>query len=239
MLSVAVWLIYTADHIIDGFKVNGESGILRYDFHYQHRYLVIIISLLLAGFLAYKAYYFRTELFVKNALWLICFLPIYFVLKFLKFLNPTIKMLFVSVVFAVAIALLYNSKNLLFDFFSLEILSIVLLAFINQLVLEHFEYNIDQNIKSEINDVYYEILAKRVFSWLMVVLVIITLLNITAIAYTLSIFIVSFLIIKILKYPDFFKEQLLYRYWADFSLVLIYPILKILLIIQLLLINLF
>ena len=33
ILAVAVWVIYTFDHLVDGFKKKGESTIYRHRFH--------------------------------------------------------------------------------------------------------------------------------------------------------------------------------------------------------------
>ena len=43
ILTVAVWVIYTFDHLVDGFKKKGKSTIYRHRFHYKYRNLFIII----------------------------------------------------------------------------------------------------------------------------------------------------------------------------------------------------
>lgn len=44
ILPAAVWSFYTIDHLIDGYKSKGVTGIDRHKFHYQHRYKLIILS---------------------------------------------------------------------------------------------------------------------------------------------------------------------------------------------------
>ena len=43
ILPSAVWVVYTLDHLVDGFKRKGESSIYRHRFHYQNRELLIIL----------------------------------------------------------------------------------------------------------------------------------------------------------------------------------------------------
>ncbi|NUM32309.1 MAG: hypothetical protein HUU47_08295 [Bacteroidetes bacterium] len=233
LLSIAVWIIYATDHLVDSFVFKGKSGILRHDFHYRYRYFFITVILFLAILEVWVAIKLKNELFVKNAFYLSMIMPVYFVLKFLKFLNSIIKMLFVSAVFSAAVVLLFNSKNLFFDFFSFEVLAMMLLALLNQLVLEHFE---NRDIKYAQN--YFSVIAFKVFLWLSVVLILISILNLYAIPYTLSVFMSALSIFNILKREEFFTKNLLYRFWADFSLVLIFPLLKLFLFIQSFLTNL-
>lgn len=233
LLSVAVWLIYTCDHLIDGFMYKGKSGILRYDFHYRFRYFFIALIVVLTAAEAFAAFKLKEELFIRNAIYLAMVMPVYFVLKFLRFLNSIIKMLFVSAVFSVAVVLLFNSKNMFTGFFSFEVLAMLLLALLNQLVLEHFE-NTDEKYDKR----YFSVIALRVFIWLSVVLILISILNFYAIPYTLSVFMSAFIIFNILRNEVFYGKKMYYRFWADFSLVLIFPMLKLFLFIQTFLTNL-
>lgn len=187
----------------------------------------MVISAVLAVFIIYKAFVFRNELFIKNSLYLACFIPVYFVLKFLKFLNPEIKMLFVSAVFSVAVVLVYNSQYMFKDLLDLEFIAMVLLAFLNQLVLEHFEHKSENQQSEKIDKLHFYKLAIRVFIWLTIILCLISFLNFIAIAYTLSIFFVSLFVVLILRFQSFFKNNLLYRFWADFFLILMFPLLKL------------
>lgn len=44
VLPCAVWSFYTVDHLIDGYKSQGGTRIARHRFHYQHRYILIILT---------------------------------------------------------------------------------------------------------------------------------------------------------------------------------------------------
>ena len=50
ILMSIVWSIYTADHILDGYKSRGQSGILRYDYHYTYRRSLSLILVSVAVF---------------------------------------------------------------------------------------------------------------------------------------------------------------------------------------------
>lgn len=51
IISMATWSFYTIDHLIDGFKVKGNSTIFRHSFHYKYRIALLIISFI-AGSIA-------------------------------------------------------------------------------------------------------------------------------------------------------------------------------------------
>ena len=54
-LASAVWLIYTADHLLDGLKNKEKSGNPRYRFHYRHRKVIIAVMVAVALCSAYIA----------------------------------------------------------------------------------------------------------------------------------------------------------------------------------------
>ena len=46
-LSIAIWLIYTADHLLDAKKIKGEASTFRHSFHKKHRKILLMISVIL------------------------------------------------------------------------------------------------------------------------------------------------------------------------------------------------
>ncbi len=46
VLPLAVWSFYTLDHLIDGFKSKGETGIYRHRFHYKNRKTLVVLMLI-------------------------------------------------------------------------------------------------------------------------------------------------------------------------------------------------
>lgn len=78
ILVSAVWLIYTADHIMDGYKTKGQSGIFRYDYHYKYRWVLVPICVCLSAIIIWLILKNQSALFVTNGLWLIPLLVVYY-----------------------------------------------------------------------------------------------------------------------------------------------------------------
>lgn len=227
ILAGAVWVIYTTDHIIDGYILKGKSGILRYDLHYKYRYCFISLCSLISVGVLWMIYKNRDTLFFQNGLWLIPVIPVYFILKISGKLKPLIKMIIISLIISTVIVSLYNSQSIISDFFTFERLLMALLVFLNQLVLEHFEFHEDKKVRHQGSEDLYSNLARQIFIWVTVLLIISTALNLNAWPFTFSMFIMALFLRAILHYQNRFRENRLYRYWADFCFVLIWPLFKL------------
>lgn len=230
ILSLSVWVIYTLDHIADGFKETGNSGILRYDFNYKYRVILLVLCLIFSTLIVFLIYKNKAALFVQNGLWLVFVLPLYFFLKLKGFFTPIFKMIVISIVVATVVVLLYNSSNLFTDMLSMEWIIMVLLALLNQLVLEYYECHEGKNITESSSDLFYLSMAKSVFIWMVVFLVISTIQNIHAWPFTASIFLTALFLRLIIAFPTKFQKERAYRYWADFSFILMWPLLKVFLL---------
>lgn len=232
LLGLIIAVIYTVDHIIDGYKLKGNSGVLRYDFNYRYRKILIPTCIFLSGIVVWLIYKNKDSLFIQNGLLLGPFLPIYFFLKLKGKFTPLVKMLVISILVSAVVVSLYNSTSIFSDFLSMERLTMALLAFSNQLVLEHFEFHEEnKELQPSSQDLYFG-LAKRVFIWITIVLIITTFINRFSWPYTLSIFFTSLFLRLILRYEKWFIKNRRYRYWADFSFILMWPLLKLFLLIK-------
>lgn len=232
ILMSIVWGIYTADHILDGYKSRGQSGIFRYDYHYNYRRRLGVILVLVAVLAMVLIYKNKNSLFVANGLWLAPILPVYFYLKAKGKLKPLVKMVIISIVFSAVVVSLYASSSLYLDFFTLERLIVSLIAIMNLLVLEHFEFHEEQKpMQPESKDLYFY-LANRIFIWTLILLVFATFQNIAAWPFTYSLLLVVLFLRLILRFQTWFAINRRYRYWADFSLVLAWPFLRLLMYIQ-------
>jgi len=212
---------------VDGYRSKGKSGILRYDFNYRYRAVLIPLCLILFSFSLWLIYKNRDEQFIENGIWLGPLLPIYFLLKLTGKFTPLVKMLVISIIVSAVVVSLYSSENIFSDFFGYERLIMMLLGMLNQLVLEHFEYHEEHKALHPASEDMYESIAKRIFIWMTLVLVIVLVLNPFAWMIVLSLFITSLFLRLIIAYQDAFKSNRLYRYWADFSFILMWPLLKL------------
>lgn len=232
LLTLLIAVIYTADHIIDGYKLKGNSGILRYDFNYEYRKLLIPLCIFLGGIIIWLIYKNKDSTFVKNGLWLSPFLPFYFILKLRGKFSPIVKMLFISLIVSAVVVSLYNSTTIFSDFLSMERITMALMVFLNQLVLEHFEFHEEHpELQPSAQDLYQS-LASRIFIWIILMLILITFFNPFSWPYTLAMFVISLFLRLILKYQIWFNTNRKYRYWADFSFILMWPLLKLFLLIK-------
>ena len=228
-LGLITWVIYTVDHSVDGFKLKGYSGVLRYDFNYKYRVVLIPVCVFFSIIIGWLIFKNKDALFVKNGLLLMPALPIYFFLKFKQKLSPVLKMVIISVIVSAVVVSLYRSEHIFYDVFSMERLAMTLIAFLNQLVLEHFEFHEEHKELQPPSTNFYFILASRVFIWMLIILILSTVLNLDAWPYTISIFLISLFLRSILNYGSWFSKNRRYRYWADFSFVLMWPLLRLLL----------
>jgi len=55
-LAVAIWLIYTADHLWDGYRVKGEAVNPRHAFHQRHFKLICWVAVLVFGYGVYNTF---------------------------------------------------------------------------------------------------------------------------------------------------------------------------------------
>jgi len=232
ILGLATWIIYTVDHILDGYRLKGNSGIFRYDFNYRFRVVLIGIGIIFSVIIIWLIYQNMKAAFVNRGFWLILILFFYFILKFKGFFSPILKMLIISVIVSTVVVSFYQEASIFVNLFSFEQLAMVLIAFINQLVLEHFELYEEKKVNQPNSSNLYEIFAKKVFIWLIVFLAIIVFLNIYAWPYCLAMFFTALIIRFILQRPQWFAKERRYRYFADFALVLMWPFLKGMLLIQ-------
>jgi len=230
LLGMAVFLIYTLDHLIDGWKSKGNSGIYRYDFHYNHRGSILFICVALFAFSIYLLLSYRETIFIQHGIWLIPVLCLYFILKFRGNLRGILKMLVISCIVSYVVVSLYSGGGFFSDFLSMERLLMTLIALMNQLVLENYEFHEDENRKEIDHVEFYRSMIKRVFVWTIAFLVISTFLNSASWPFTLSLFIVACLLWYISYKSSWFKINRRYRFFADFALVLVWPLLKLFLV---------
>jgi len=66
ILPVAVWVVYTLDHLTDGFKLKGNSTIYRHSFHYRNRKIIIGLILTLGLAAVFLAFIYLDERIVKG-----------------------------------------------------------------------------------------------------------------------------------------------------------------------------
>ncbi|TGK34707.1 hypothetical protein EHQ12_04855 [Leptospira gomenensis] len=84
LLPASVWVIYTADHLLDGWRSGNESANVRHEFHYKNRIFLSIIACLSAIFCLIGGIMFLREWVVLVALILGTFALIHVILAFVQ-----------------------------------------------------------------------------------------------------------------------------------------------------------
>ena len=142
-LGIAIWLIYTADHLLDAQKAEGQIANPRHDFHRRYQKPILALALLFFGLGIFNAFQLP-ERTIYYGLVLVGLSGLYFL--YLK-LSPSqrFKELFAALVYTAG--LFTGPLSLLSELgWPVLVLSLqfFLLAFANLLILPMYEQEIDQ-----------------------------------------------------------------------------------------------
>ena len=145
-LGICVWLIYTADHLIDAWKIKHQAHSSRHYFHQKYFKTIVVIFLLLAlgsiGFL-----FLLPTIVVQWGILLMIFVAVYFLLmNFLKpnFLLPkelAAAILYASGIFLAPVSLTQQPVTVSLTIVFVQFLFI---AFVNLIAFSLFEKELDE-----------------------------------------------------------------------------------------------
>lgn len=140
-LGLTVWIIYSADHLLDARKVKGEASMLRHRFH-QKYFKRIIIAWVIAGTLDFVLLFFLRAQVLHAGIFLICVVILYLLvshgLKFLK--EIAVAGLYCGGVLLPALSLRESS---IMPADLLIILTFFLTALINVIMFAWFDHELD------------------------------------------------------------------------------------------------
>ncbi len=141
-LAVAIWLIYTTDHLWDGYRVKGEAVNPRHAFHQRHFKLIFGIAVFVFGFGVYNTFELPSDT-IWFGLGLVALTGLYFL--YLKLSKAHLqKELFAAFVYVAGIfvgpmSLLENLDWLMLVAF----IQFFLLAYVNLMLFPLFEQEED------------------------------------------------------------------------------------------------
>ena len=144
-LALTVWIIYTADHLLDAYKIQQPASTERHRFHQQHFKLLLVCLLLAAAVDAIQLIFIRKIVLVEGFA-LAIVITIYFLLhRYLKFFKEVIG----AVLYCGGVLLIpWSLKN---DGITIHHLLLIaqfaITALINLFLFSWF--GIDQDIKDE------------------------------------------------------------------------------------------
>lgn len=142
-LSICTWMIYTADHLYDSFKVKNSALTLRHQFHYQNRKILGIVFLISGLLSTGIIFQMERERILFGLLLLVIVLCIHFLLKSI----PQLKEVLIAIGFTTGIAISFGNLELIKDNnFIISCIQLVLTALINLLAFSFYDYNLDQKM---------------------------------------------------------------------------------------------
>lgn len=146
IIALAVWSIYTIDHILDARKLKGKSGPARYSYHLKYYYPAIAFIILAVIAALFLSFFLLPEALLIYGFYLCGIVVLYFILRLL--LKPVfagLKELMAAIVYTAGIALpaLYYMNEFSFFFLSV-VLQFFCLVFANLLICALWDENWDK-----------------------------------------------------------------------------------------------
>lgn len=145
-LAIAIWLIYTVDHLWDARRVEGKAVNPRHAFHQKHGKPIIVFAIVLFGIGLYNTFLLPWPT-IRLGLILVAFSGLYFL--YLRWTRSNAqKELFAALVYTAGIATAPISQLEGFETSYLWILvEFLLLAYANLLIIPLYEEALDVNDK--------------------------------------------------------------------------------------------
>lgn len=142
-LMIAVWIIYTYDHLSDARKIIGSASTFRHRFHQQH-YHALKVGLCGIIFLGLVMVFMLPSVVILWGIGCVCVVSCYFFLLRLKFFWPKELLIAVCYTFGIFLGPLSLSQSSL-AFSQLMLLpEILLLALANLILFSYFDCETDK-----------------------------------------------------------------------------------------------
>ena len=140
-LGLTVWVIYSADHLMDAIKVKGEASTLRHRFHQKHFKSLLLVLLLASGVDFVLLFFIRAQV-LHAGIFLICIVLIYLLLsRWLTYLKEiAVAGLYCGGVLLPALSLKHSNLDVT-DLFVM--LCFFLTALINVIMFAWFDHALD------------------------------------------------------------------------------------------------
>lgn len=222
-LGIAIWIIYTLDHLIDAFKSDKPPTIERHLFHRQHFRLLIgalILSLVAGAYIVLSLPVITFMYGITLTMLVLVYFGIIYVFK-----QFYLKEVFVAAVYALGVFVGPVSLNngQILPTIAMLFLQTFLLALINLILFSSFEY--DQDKKDKNSSIVLKLGQERISQLLKIlfsVLLIIQLYSIVDFGFEIKMMVFNLLFISMTfvlwilqKWPSFFTANERYRTIGD------------------------
>ena len=232
ILALSVWVMYTADHILDAWRGKSTSTIMRHLFHYTHRYMIIPVWIILAlSSIFLSLFVLENEIIFLGLALGLCIIFYFAVIYFNRESRPYFlqKELFIAIVYITGIWLapVVWHSGLPGIIIMIIVINLILLGWAEGIVISWFEFEED----TADNHVSFTVLfgKKNTLRFTILLLLIVFCLSVAGLimatnliirsAFVIELFMVLSLAIIIL-FPHKFEHHQLYRYMGEGAFLL-------------------
>ncbi len=217
-LGLTVWVIYTADHLMDAWKVKARASSERHRFHQRH-FNVLALALVIGAVIDLIVVLFMRNSLLYYGLILSVIVLLYLVIsRYLKML----KEIFIAFIYTAGVMLpsLAAEDNWLNQWHLLLMFNFFLVAFANLLIFSWFD------LQNDLTDghvsfvtIYGRKKTKAIIHSLYIFMIVTSLLLIVfqrcPIIPVLIIFCMMTILVLILRFDEYFKVEDRFRYAGD------------------------
>lgn len=217
-LAVAIWLIYTFDHLSDAYRTKGSATNPRHAFHQRHFKLMVALAVLVFGLGVYNLFFLPKSTLILGCV-LVALSGLYFL--YITFVRKhSSKELFAAFVYTAGIATAPISQLQVFTLLPMLVVGcFFILAYANLLLIPIFEEGVDsRDGKHSIVTRLGGPTVKRLIGVLLVVglgLNQVAFFQLQEIKPYLILLLMHLTILVILIKPEWFRKFQLYRILSD------------------------
>ena len=217
VLGLSVWIIYSADHLLDAWRIGARAATDRHRFHQQY-FTALIVTTGLVFFLDAGMILFLRPALLRAGLLLSLIVATYLIVQhYLVFLKEFLGALLYTSGVVLPVLISFGNRPLTAGHWAL-ILSFMLIAWINLLLFSLFDKESDERNKQVS---FTTITGKRNTRYLIMILFAINLLlyaylfSTSVVKPALILFSMSLVLMMLLLFRNYFSENDRFRYVGD------------------------
>jgi len=227
ILLLAVWSVYTLDHLVDGFKKKGESKIYRHKFHFENRRIIIPLVIISGATAVILSFLFLESQIIIYGVSLSLFVLFYFILVSfqeklkIRYIQKEFFIMFVYISGILLAPFAWANKSLdtgqYFIFFILAAL-----AWIESVMISYYDFNQDEtdHLKS-FTVVYGKTNTKNILTILLFSLIFLLITGLFFFDQGIFIFgliielVMALILLALIRFPEFFSRSGLFRWVGE------------------------
>lgn len=228
IMALAVWVMYTADHLLDARRIKANSNIKRHRFHYHNMRIILPVWIAIAiACIVSSLIMLERDIIYMGILLGICILIYFGVVHFNKERRPFFlqKELFIALTYVLGIWLapiVWYGKNPEGTMLMI-IANLVLLAWAEGIMASWFELHEDTTDRHVSFTVLFgKKTSRRLICFLIILVIVFSITGIfmisnspiIKIAFAIE-FLMGTVMAILISYPGFFKKDGLYRYFGE------------------------